>query len=104
MNDEETFSWIFLAIATTAEQEAVNMGTISLVADGINHAVPTQKEIQRSISWLISEGLIEKANKKYKLSKLGKDEYFAASNNCNKMFGIWRNLEFNFKNRLLLIN
>jgi hypothetical protein len=32
-------------------------------ADGINHAIPTRRELQESLGWLIENGLIHKADK-----------------------------------------
>lgn len=52
MTDKQTISWIFLATAMATNAKSTDIRGISSVADGINHAVPTQKELQTSISWL----------------------------------------------------
>ncbi|MBK6840046.1 MAG: hypothetical protein IPG90_18650 [Bacteroidetes bacterium] len=48
-----------------------DMNGISSVADGINHAVPTHKELQTSIAWLIKNGLIVKQGRNYELTTRG---------------------------------
>ena len=68
MNDTETISWIFLAIAFASEKEAASLNEISMIADGINHSIPTQKEMQLSIKWLLNNNLITKTNRKYSLT------------------------------------
>jgi hypothetical protein len=60
MTNEQTISWIFLSIALASQTEPTDFSGISSVADGINHAVPTQKELQTSIAWLTTNGLVEK--------------------------------------------
>jgi hypothetical protein len=46
MNEEQTISWIFLAIAIGSKNSSININGISQIADGINHAIPTHKEMQ----------------------------------------------------------
>jgi predicted transcriptional regulator len=72
MTEEETISLIYLSIALASETEPVNFQEISNVSDGINHEIPNHKELQTSISWLSKELLINKFEKKYKLTDLGK--------------------------------
>jgi predicted transcriptional regulator len=66
---------------------------ISSVADGINHAVPTHKELQSSILWLIQKGFVEKINSKYRLTEKGRNEYEEASKGLTTVFKIWKALE-----------
>ena len=98
MIQEQTFSWIFLAIALATNSKATNFEGIALVADGINHAVPTHKELQLSISWLTKKELIMKQGKNYELTIKGKLEYEKASQNTHILFSIWKNIEINFIN------
>jgi hypothetical protein len=98
MTDEQTISWIFLSIAMSSQKEPVDFGGISSIADGINHAVPTQKELQTSISWLTRHGLVVKQGHKYLLTSKGRHEYDIASNNTNLLKDIWTKLEDNIKN------
>lgn len=93
MTEAQIRSWIFLATAFATSIKSTDITGISSVADGINHAVPTHKELQTSISWLISKGLIVKEGKNYKLTGTGKFEFEAASKNTDQITVIWENLE-----------
>ncbi|MBG6111888.1 hypothetical protein IWX84_002779 [Flavobacterium sp. CG_9.10] len=95
MIQEQIVSWIFLAIAMASETTAANLTEISMIADGINHAIPTPRELQSSISWLIKNDLIIKQERRYHLSEKGKLEYENASENNKVLFNIWKNLEKN---------
>jgi hypothetical protein len=98
MTEEQIISWIFLAIALATSTEPSDINGISMVADGINHAVPTQKELQISIAWLTNKGLVLKHGKSYELTSKGKLEYEAASKNSDKLLTIWKNLEIKLGN------
>ena len=93
MTNEQTISWIFLSIALASQKEPADFNAISSIADGINHAVPTQKELQTSIGWLTSEGLIEKREKKYVLTVTGSQQFENASKDSNVLMTIWGKLE-----------
>lgn len=93
MTDLQTISWIFLATAMATSTEPTNINGISSVADGINHAIPTQKELQKSLSWLKNQGLIIKQGKKYELTSKGKLEYETASKNIQTIMELWENIE-----------
>jgi len=93
MTEEQTISWIFLSIALATQTRSADLKEISNIADGINHAIPNQKELQTSISWLSKKLLISKFEKKYKLTNLGISEYEKAAKNTNILFKIWKNLE-----------
>ena len=99
MTQDQTTSWIFLATALATQTAPTDFNGISLVADGINHAVPTHKELQVSITWLTNEGLIVQHNKKYSLTDNGKLVYESASKNSNKLLEIWKNLETCFADK-----
>ncbi len=96
MTDLQTISWIFLATALATNSKPTDISGISSVADGINHAVPTQKELQTSISWLMTKGLIIKQGKNYELTSEGKLTYESASKNTQTVMKIWENIELNF--------
>jgi superfamily II helicase len=72
MTEAQTYSWIFYALAAIRNCEGAGFRDIESVADGINHAVPTQKEITSSLSWAESKGLIEKTGKKIFLTDSGR--------------------------------
>lgn len=95
MTDIQTISWIFLATALATNTKPTDISGISSVADGINHAVPTQKELRTSISWLTTQGLIIKQGKNYELTSKGKLEYETASKNTQTLMKVWKNIELN---------
>lgn len=72
MTEAETYSWIFYAASAAANSDGVTLRDIEAVADGINHAIPTQKEMATSLSWAESKGLIERAGKKVFLTEVGR--------------------------------
>jgi predicted transcriptional regulator len=89
----ETISWILLAISVASQSSPATFEDITQIADGINHAVPTQKEMQTSISWLIANDLILKDGKKYTLSENGKNIYTMVNKRSNVLMKIWEHLE-----------
>jgi hypothetical protein len=97
MTQEKTFSWIFLSTALATQTEPADTRGISMIADGINHAVPTEKELQSAFSWLISKGFVTKQGKKYSLTPEGKLEYEFASKETKELFKTWENLENKIK-------
>ncbi len=92
MTNSQTISWIFVSIALASQKEPASFDGISSVADGINHAVPTHKELQSSITWLTNRGLIEKIGNRYKLTSKGKEE-FVTSTKSNNLMSIWKACE-----------
>ena len=97
-NEGRTIAWIYLALSMASEAEPTNFNGISMVADGINHAVPTHKEMQTSISWLLEKGLVSKTGKRYSLTSKGRENYKAASKGTNTLLKIWDNMEQKIKN------
>jgi hypothetical protein len=98
MKEEQTSSWIFLATALASDTEPSDIRRISFVADGINHAVPAQKELQMSFSWLIMHGLMHEAENKYELTQKGKREFAVAKHVATTLFQMWEKLELTIKN------
>ncbi|MDM8162208.1 hypothetical protein QUH73_20510 [Labilibaculum sp. K2S] len=98
MSDTETISWIFLAIAFASEKEPSDFNGITKIADGINHAVPTQKEMQSSIKWLLNNDLIVKIGKKYSLTDNGIELVNNSRLNETGILNMWKNLEQLIKN------
>jgi len=72
MTEAKTYAWIFLAASAGASTRAVVFREIEAVADGINHAVPTHKEMSASIRWAESKGLIQKVGKQIRLTDEGR--------------------------------
>jgi hypothetical protein len=76
MTEAQTYSWIFYALAAVRNDEGANFRDIEAVADGINHAFPTQKEMASSLRWTESKGLIVNSGKQIFLTDSGRE--FAA--------------------------
>jgi predicted transcriptional regulator len=85
-----------LSIAIGSQAEPITFSGISFVADGINHAIPSHKELQTAISWLTKNSLIIKNGRRYNLTKLGNSEYKTASNGVGTLLITWENLERKF--------
>lgn len=100
MTDKQIISWIFLAIALGSQKINIGIKEISEVADGINHAVPTKREIKLAIEFLLKEEIINKDDKKYSLSKKGHIIYNAASLNTTVFSNICKNVERQLKGNL----
>jgi predicted transcriptional regulator len=94
MTNEQIVSWIFLATALASGTVPADFSSISTIADGINHAVPTQKELQTSMTWLTNNGLVKKSGNKYSLTLKGKSDYDEASKRTSVILSIWDNLEY----------
>lgn len=93
MTNEQTTSWIFLSTAYASQGGPADFNSISNIADGINHAIPTHKELQTSLSWLAKNGLVIKVGNKYSLTEKGKFEYEESSKNTATVLKIWNNVE-----------
>ncbi len=94
MEDSQVISWIFLSTAMASEAEPARHDSISMIADGINHLIPSHYELQNSLKWLINNGLVVKVGKgKYNLTEFGK----AIIDNCDAKTSTidskWRALE-----------
>lgn len=98
MNEEQVISWIFLAVAMASQTGPADFRGISMIADGINHSIPTHKELQSSLSWLTNQGLTSKIGNKYELTSKGRLVYEAASMDSNTVMKIWKQLEQKIKN------
>lgn len=94
MPDKEAISWIFLATALATQSEPTDIRGISLLADGINHAVPTHRELQESLAWLKKNDLVIKQAQKYELTNKGIALYESARHS-GKILEIWKELEKN---------
>ncbi|WP_395058278.1 hypothetical protein [Flavobacterium sp.] len=93
MTNLETTSWIFLALAISSQKAPIDYNGISQIADGINHSVPTQKEMQNSLSWLINQKFILKVDEKYLLTEAGNKIFTITQNESKTLLKIWKNIE-----------
>ena len=67
MDEARTHAWIFLSLS----EQPASLTDIIAMADGINHAIPTQRELQQSFRWLQDRGLMCKEGKRYSLTVTG---------------------------------
>ena len=67
MTDAEVYSWILLSISYGGGTRT----EIAQVADGINHAVPTEKEMDASLLWLQEKRLVCIKDSRFKLTETG---------------------------------
>lgn len=90
---ERIISWIYLALAIASETAPTDFHGISMIADGINHAVPTHKELQSSLFWLLKNKLVTKSGNKYALTSKGNNDYRMASEKTNTLLKTWDNMK-----------
>lgn len=86
-----------MAIGMATESAPADLKGISMIADGINHAIPTHREMQTSLGWLIDKGFVTIQEKKYNLTLKGRREYETASEKTNTLFKILENLKLSLK-------
>ena len=63
-----------------------------MIADGVNHSIPTEKELRTSLTSLINYGLVIKQGKKYQLTEIGMIMCELASDSRAAILKIWENL------------
>ncbi len=81
-----------------SQREPSNIKGISMIADGINHAVPTQNELKFATNWLLQQKLVNAEAKKYHLTKTGLTMFASAQIDRNSVLSIWENLEIQLQN------
>lgn len=96
MTMKTTNSWIFLAVAVAAGEMPTRIEAIINAADFINHAVPTQEELQTSFEWLTKQGLILKEGEKIMLTENGMALYKEATAESKRMLAVWDYLNERF--------
>jgi predicted transcriptional regulator len=92
MREAEIVAWILYAVAGASGQGPADFRGISLVADGINHAVPNHKELQTSLRWLCHAGLIVSSAQGYTLTSKGAALIKNAGQKSNTIMGVWKEL------------
>lgn len=98
MTESKVKSWIFLSTSLASQKEPADLKAISVIADGINHLVPTDKELKTALKWLLSKELISKQGNKYALTVFGKTKFENASKKTSVTFKIWDNLDIDIQN------
>ncbi|MDQ3321302.1 MAG: hypothetical protein M3525_02405 [Acidobacteriota bacterium] len=98
MSNEKTNSWIFLAVGIATAESSSKLREIVLIADGINHAVPTQKELQIAFKWLSKQHLVLKERSKYRVTETGLYLFEKAKAKSNLILQQWKYIEEHFLN------
>lgn len=86
------YAWLMYALAGASQNKPANFAAISQVADCINHAAPTHKEIQSSLKWLTVYGLVHKQSTGYLLTEQGSTVMAKASAGHNTISAVWASL------------
>lgn len=96
MTEAQTYAWIFYAVSAAANKDGLKIRDIEAVADGINHAIPTPKEIAASLSWAESKGLIERVGKKVFLTEAGRTFAVRFSEKPRSVMNTWDHISAAF--------
>ena len=67
MTDAQTFSWILLSV----DEQGSTRRQISEMADAINHAIPTHREMETSLGWLREHGFVREDGSRLALTAAG---------------------------------
>ena len=81
-----------MAVAYASQKEPAKLDEVIGTADGINHAIPSQWELQRTLGRLQHNGLVAKANRRYSLTDAGNELMDEASSKHTKMFDVLKEL------------
>ena len=88
----KTVAWIFYAVAMASQVAPAPRRGISEVADGINHAVPTQQELNGSLRLLQARGLVQADGASFSLSSAGLMLLSSARAGNSTVFSVWHAL------------
>jgi len=80
------------SVALASQRTPASRRSISEVADGINYAVPTQKELDGSLRILKDRGLVQMQGRSFFLSPAGQQTVLAASAGNSTASSVWRAL------------
>ncbi len=93
MENPQTISWIFLALAIASQNAPANHTEISNVADGINHLKPLQSEIENSLVWLENKNLVLKNGMEYLLTENGKKIFNETQKESKVLLKMWKAIQ-----------
>ena len=88
-SDARTLAWILYSVALASGAGPASFAAISSVADGINHAVPTQQEMSSSLRWLRSRGLVVSEGKRHALAEPGRLLVDQAQAKASTVSAVW---------------
>ena len=81
------------ALALASQKGAANFAEISQIADGINHAIPTHKELQSALKWLCNNLMVEKQGSGYVLTSKGSALVASTQDQNETTLKVWGALE-----------
>lgn len=91
-NDPRTLAWIFYSVAMASGDAPASHTDISAAADAINHAVPTQQELNGSLKQLVARGVIETRGKFHGLTPSGEMLFRRAQAVHSTVAAVWQAL------------
>jgi hypothetical protein len=97
MTEAQTYAWIFYATSAAAGNQPAKQRDIEAVADGINHAVPTQKEMATSLEWAESKGLLQRKGKMIQLTDTGRTFAAQFTERAGSVMKTWDRITAAFK-------
>ena len=89
MTDAQTFSWMLLSVSENGSTRK----QISEMADAINHAVPTHKELETSLGWLRQNDLVQEEGGRFKLTSAGSALLTRLRSPTRPIMQTWHELE-----------
>jgi hypothetical protein len=93
LTDAQLFSWILVSVSAPGS----TLRQISETADAINHAIPTEHELQTSLRWLQERGLIRELNGRVMLTDAGAALVGPISSPTGPIMPTWRAVEDELK-------
>ena len=91
-SDARPLAWILYSVSLASGSGPASFAAISSVADGINHAVPTQQEMASSLRWLRSRGLVVSMGKRHALAEPGRLLVGQAQVKASTVSAVWAHL------------
>jgi hypothetical protein len=82
---QNTHAWILLCVS----EKGSTLERIIAVADAINHAIPTHKELQTSLGWLLSRGMVYRRERQFALTDAGSKLLAAARRPGRSLYETW---------------
>jgi hypothetical protein len=90
---EQSDPWILLAVAYAGKHGSVTLDRIIGTADSINHAIPTQKEIEGAINRLSHAELISIKGHTFAVTEPGNKLLIKASQTAKSIYDEWKIIE-----------
>jgi hypothetical protein len=85
MTESQIFAWILLSVP----EDTGTLQDIIAMADGINHAIPSQHELQTSLGWLQARGLVRKDGRRFGLTETGSQLLSRLRSSARPMMQTW---------------